>query len=215
MNKIIFLFCCLFFCSIQAKADDRQEESQFTIKFVEQPLDSALVQLARKTGYGFRYQDSIINSSIKVTQYFENKTISQILEVLLANTDYHFIVFSKCRVLIYKMEKYLRTTQIQRVEPCKISGKVVDENGEGVLAVSIRIIDAKGKISDAENAITNEDGTFSFFTPHPNACLLVRYIGYYPQVVSIKDAGLIKLEPDWEVLNEVITIGRDKATKKR
>ena len=181
----------------------------------EQPLDSALVQLARKSGCRFIYQDSIVNSSIKVNRSFENKTISQILKVLLANTDYNFIVFAPWKALIYKKEKCQRTAKIQKVEPYKISGKVIDENGKGVLAVYIRIIDAKGEIIDVENAITNEDGTFSLFTTHPNACLLVGYIGYYPQVVSIKDAGLIKLEPDWELLNEVWVIGRDKATKKR
>ena len=65
-----------------------------------------------------------------------------------------------------------------------------------------------------EEAWVEGDGTFSFLTTNPNALIIVMSIGYLPQVVSIKNAGLIKLEPDWELLNKVITIGETKAIKK-
>jgi len=211
MNKIIFLFCCLFFCSIQTKADNRQVKSEITIKFVEQPLDSAFVQLAKESGYRFVFQDSLVNKSTKVNQSLENKTISQILDVLLENTNYSYAIF-RGWVIIYekKIEESSKAIQHQESESLLIKGKIVDRaNGDEVYGGGIFI---KGE--ESVKTWVEGDGTFSFLTTNPNALIIVMSIGYLPQVVSIKNAGLIKLEPDWELLNKVITIGETKAIKK-
>ncbi|TWV14809.1 hypothetical protein FQ707_03640 [Bacteroidaceae bacterium HV4-6-C5C] len=203
MNKIIFLFCCFFFCSIQTKADDRQGESQFTIKFVEQPLDSALVQLAKESGYRFVFQDNITNKHTKVNQSFENKTISQILNTLLASTDYSYaIVYSSVVIYEKKIEQNSRVIQKKESKPFLIKGKIVDrENGDELWGTTVYI-----KGDESVGTVAKKDGTFSIYTTNPNALLIVVSIGYYPQVVSIKDAGLIKLEQT-EESKKVVIIG--------
>jgi hypothetical protein len=94
--------------------------------------------------------------------------------------------------------------------PFSVTGKVIDENGKIVQGASICIKKEDATITHLtkENCITSRfDGSFLISTTNPNTYIIVVYIGYLPRVVHIKDAGLIQLEPNWEMLNRVFRIG--------
>jgi hypothetical protein len=190
MKKNIFLFCCLFLCFIQAGATEKQTTSKITIEFTNQPLDSALSQLAKQSGFDkFIYQDRIDNKLI--TGNFKNESVSYILDVLLNKTDYSYLIWGRFVVIYRKVE----------AESFLVTGKVVDEEGKEIFGASIRI---KGE--ESLGVITNEDGSFAISTTNPDAYLIIVYLGYLPQVASIKNAGLIKMEPDWDLWNKVHVI---------
>ena len=109
MSRFIFLFFSLLLCLFQAKANNSEEFPKISIRFENQSLDSALFQLESAISqheimseYQFVYQNTIVNKTNKINRNFKNKNISQILDVLLANSGYNYVFFSNCFVIIYK-----------------------------------------------------------------------------------------------------------------
>lgn len=52
--------------------------------------------------------------------------------------------------------------------------------------------------------ISNEDGSFIFSAKQINDSLLVSHINYVPQIISLKNGMLIKMEPSDNILEEVV-----------
>jgi len=212
MNRITFLFFCLFLCVFQTEASDGQERQRITIRFKNQSLDSALCQLEKQSSLSFHYQDSIVDKPNKISRNFKDKTISQVLEVLLANTNCAYIINDSISVIIYKkVGDSSKTGQAQESIPLSITGKVLDDGGRFAWGVSIYIISEHDKYISKENFVynTNNDGSFVISTTPPNIYFVLMYLGHIPRVVHIKDAELIKLEPDVKLLNEVWRVGQN------
>jgi TonB-linked SusC/RagA family outer membrane protein len=84
----------------------------------------------------------------------------------------------------------------------KISGTVVDENGESIIGANIAIKGSK------TFTVTDIDGKFSLFCPQ-GSLLVVSYIGYNRETVSVNfEAPMnIVLKENNNVLNDVIVVG--------
>ena len=84
----------------------------------------------------------------------------------------------------------------------KISGKVVDVNGEPVIGANVSVLGSdRGVITDVE-------GNFTLFVPS-KATLRISYIGYlaYELQVTDKTSYVIELVEDTEALDEVVVVG--------
>lgn len=83
-----------------------------------------------------------------------------------------------------------------------VKGQVVDENGEPIIGASVLL---KGS---SNGVITNIDGNF-VLNGVSKGVLVISYIGYKTQEVSISGKPLIKvvLKEDTEVLDEVVVVG--------
>ena len=83
----------------------------------------------------------------------------------------------------------------------KISGQIVDENGEPIIGASIVVEGTKG------GTISDLDGNFSINVPAEGK-LQVSYIGYVTQILTPKNSTLkIVLQDDTETLDEVVVVG--------
>ncbi len=83
-----------------------------------------------------------------------------------------------------------------------VSGQVLDENGEPMIGVSVLV---KGTTT---GAITDFDGNFRLNAPEGAEELHVTYMGYKAQDVRITpEPMVIKMEPDNQLLDEVVVIG--------
>ncbi|WP_460544484.1 SusC/RagA family TonB-linked outer membrane protein, partial [Echinicola sediminis] len=92
----------------------------------------------------------------------------------------------------------------------KISGKVVDENGEAMIGVSILV---KGTTS---GTVTDDQGNFSLDV-NIGDVLVLSFIGYESQNVTIVDDSplTIQMQMDAEsVLNEVVVVGYGSQSKR-
>ena len=85
----------------------------------------------------------------------------------------------------------------------KVTGKVLDENGETVIGASVKVV------GSTLGTITDFDGNFSLNNVPAGAKLEISYIGYVTQTVEAKgDAPLtIKLSEDNQMLDEVVVVG--------
>lgn len=83
-----------------------------------------------------------------------------------------------------------------------VTGKIIDENGEPMIGVSVLV---KGT---NVGAITDFDGNFKIKTPNGAKELQITYTGYKAQTVTItSDDLIIKMEPDNQLLDEVVVVG--------
>lgn len=84
-----------------------------------------------------------------------------------------------------------------------VQGRVIDENGEALLGVSIQVQGTRTGV------VTNADGVFTLTGVSPDATILVSYVGYEAQTVKLagKTDLTITLRPDNKLLDEVVVVG--------
>lgn len=87
----------------------------------------------------------------------------------------------------------------------RVSGTVVDENGEPIIGASVRV-----KGTDISTP-TDIDGNFILPSLRSNQTIDITYVGYITKSLTVSElsnrGGKISLEPGAENLNEVIVVG--------
>ena len=92
---------------------------------------------------------------------------------------------------------------VQQNQTIKVSGQVVDQNGEALIGATVRL---KGVQS---GVVTDFDGNFSIDAPS-NGVLLVSYVGYKDREVAVRgraNLNTIELESDALMLDQVVVVG--------
>ncbi|MDE6061965.1 MAG: TonB-dependent receptor plug domain-containing protein, partial [Duncaniella sp.] len=91
----------------------------------------------------------------------------------------------------------------------RVSGTVLDENGDPMIGVSVVEEGTKAGVA------TDIDGNFTL-NVRPGAVLHFSYIGYKPQTVRVGDRSNLEItmEPDSNMLDEVVTIGYGTVKKR-
>ena len=84
-----------------------------------------------------------------------------------------------------------------------VSGRVNDETGQPLPGVTLLVK------ATTNGTTTTADGNYRLSVPTGNATLVVSYLGYLTQEISVGDRTAIdiKLMPDSKVLNEVVVVG--------
>lgn len=92
--------------------------------------------------------------------------------------------------------------EINQEEDKKVSGKVVDETGEGVSGASIIV---KGT---TEGTVSDIEGNYELQVPE-DGTIVVSFIGYYTQEIIVGNRFVVDvtLVPDAQQLEEVVVVG--------
>lgn len=120
------------------------------------------------------------------------------------NGGYRFfsIVFSLFLFLLIPLKSHgveVHAPQVVQQSPVKITGKVLDNNGEPIIGANVTID------GTSQGTITDIDGNFSLNVPKAGMRVKVSFIGYKEQVVTAKK-GIslnIVMEDDAQQLGEV------------
>ena len=92
---------------------------------------------------------------------------------------------------------------VHQEQTIKVSGQVVDQDGEPLIGATIRLKNAEGGV------ITDYDGNFTIDVP-ANATLVVSYVGYKDREIAVRGRAVlnqIQLESDVQMLNQVVVVG--------
>lgn len=98
------------------------------------------------------------------------------------------------------------TSNLTMMQQHQVTGKVVDENGEPLIGVTVKTL--SGKVG----AVTDLNGNFSMDIP-AGTKIQLSYTGYKPITVNA-GAPVFKMKPDVLGLNEVVAIGYGTVKKK-
>lgn len=171
--------------------------AQVTVNVKQQTIKQALRTIEKVSDYRFFYSNQLPDLDKKVTFEVNNQSIEATMSKLLSGTG---LVYEKKEDnQIYLGVKGSKSGQ---KENKKITGTIVDDNGEPVIGANVSI---KGTTT---GTITDIDGNFSL-DAMSGATLLISYIGYETQEIAIGNQSVynIKLLEDSQALDEVVVIG--------
>lgn len=92
---------------------------------------------------------------------------------------------------------------VQQEKTIKVSGQVVDHDGEPLIGATIRLKD------DQSGVITDFDGNFTIDAPS-NGILIVSYVGYKDREIAVRGRSVlnqIQLDADVQMLEQVVVVG--------
>lgn len=123
-------------------------------------------------------------------------SFSFLCKVIICTVLFLFLKLPELNNIMAENNAHLNQSRLK-----KVSGKVLDENGETMIGVTIMV---KGTTI---GVVTDVDGRFSIGLPNQKNMLKVSFIGYKPREVYAKNNMTIKMRPDMEALSEVVVVG--------
>lgn len=113
------------------------------------------------------------------------------------------IVLSKKPFICIEREEYFVVQRKQSEKGIPVEGTVYDEHGAPLPFVNVLVLAPDS--SFLAGSVTEEDGTFRLPPVAGEDCLLkATYVGYQPQIIPCQKENTIRLQPDAELLKEVV-----------
>lgn len=195
-------------------------EKRVTIEFSDQKLEKVLKTIATKAQFRLVYNNQIKKNDSPISGNYNNIRLKDLLDRLLKSNKLTYEVINDQFVVVKaQTEKEIEPTSIsepllnplvQKRDGFVANGKVVDENGDPMVGVSIRV---KGSTNIAA---TNARGDFAIGAPGPNTVLEFTFIGYSTQNITVNSGNpiMVKMKPDPAKLDEVVVIGYGTTTRR-
>ncbi|MGY3053816.1 TonB-linked SusC/RagA family outer membrane protein [Pedobacter sp. UYEF25] len=188
-----FTFAIILVTLLHASASvHSQEKMNMNVKDVS--FEKFIDLLDKKSSYTFLYNNLAIPTQT-ITVNLRDKSILQILDAAMLNTDLSYKVLSS-KLIVITLKS---APQIVDVE---VLGKVLDEKGEPLPGATVGIVGGKTL------ALTDVYGNFKVSIPD-GAKLLISYIGYQQQEIEVsgKNPITVVLKELAGSLNEVVVTG--------
>lgn len=195
--KLTILLAVL--CTFQATAGLTAQT--VTLKTKDTEIAAVLNSIQKQGDFRFLYNSKLKDLKQKVSVEFQNADIREVLKRLFAGTNLTFLQLDNNLVAI-------RSTSPEEKD-IRVTGKITNEAGEGLAAVSITI---KGT---ARGTVTDMNGNFVLTAPE-NAVLVISAIGYNSIEVNVNNQQVlnVKLEQATRRMDEVVVIGYGAASKR-
>lgn len=191
----LFLLCCL--CSYAGNGFS--QSAKVSIEKSNVTLSEILTEIETQTNYLFIYKNTI-DVDKNVTVKAKNKPVSAVLDQIFKNTDTNYVLEGS-HIILTKNEASAsaRGLDAKQQSRKKISGTVLDEEGEPIIGASVAIP------GTTIGTMTGIDGDFVLEVPE-DAEITVSFIGYVAKKVSVKGQTQfnIVLQEDAKILDEVV-----------
>lgn len=199
--KITTLLFLVGILSIYAE-DSYSQKARVTINEKSASLDKVLAEIEKQTDYLFIYNDKVeTNKTVSIKA--NTKPVYQVLDDLFKETNVSYLMEGSHIILSNKNQKEYLSVNTPLQEGKNITGKVVDDQGEPLIGVSIRV---KGTTI---GVVTELDGSYSIRVADPNAVLIFSFMGFLPQEIELKGQSILNvtLAEDVKALDEVVVVG--------
>ncbi|MDR0332862.1 MAG: TonB-dependent receptor [Dysgonamonadaceae bacterium] len=206
-----------FICMLSLSAEGIYSQANISISVRNITLKNVFDQIEQTSDFVFLVSDNAaaeLNRRVAINT--ENEDIEKVLEQILEKTDLSYLIVGR-QISIYKetSNKVLAVTQteqpqIEQQTGKRITGKVLDENGEPIIGANIIEVG-----TPSNGTITDIDGNFSL-TVGSNATIRISYIGYLEQNINTEQESNynIILREDQTALNEIVVIGYGTARRR-
>jgi TonB-linked SusC/RagA family outer membrane protein len=157
-----------------------------TIKKKDASLEEVFRDITRQTGYTFVYTRSIMEKAKRVSIHIQDVTLEEALRECFSNQSLTAAILENHIIVKEKDEVMLRTQQIPPPpEDVRISGKVVDANGNPLSNVSVLL---KGT---SNGTTTDQAGAFSLLIPEGKGTLVFTSIGFVSKEVKLTGSSTL------------------------
>lgn len=183
------------------------ENKVITYKCSKQPLQKALTEVERLSGY-YRIQYVLADvEAYTVTVDLQEATIDQAMSALLESTPLKYDVNQRF-VQVYNPDS--RHPE-QRGADGTVRGQVLDKQGEPLIGVTVRVPDSKTGV------VTDMDGRFTLRVPAGSSKLLFSYIGKkdVEMEASTRRPLRVVMEDNTRLLDDVVVTGYQTLSRER
>lgn len=214
LNKISWLMrfslvqimaLALTFTCVYANTSNAQAvlEQRVTLDLQDAQLKKALNEIEKQTGVQFTYSIQKVAAKQEVSIQAVDEKLQTVLESLLNPLSIDYTIFNDRTIVLTKSTKQsssLKTTELERAVEKTISGTVTDQDGEPVVGASVVV---KGTTI---GTITDFDGNYSLKVPDTATTLLISYVGFESQEVTIGGETSINITLSEGIALESVTV---------
>ncbi len=211
--KLIFILLLVLILNVRAEGFSQK----ITYNGENVPIEKVFSTIKKQTGYGFFFQKELINLARPVTINVVDEDLSEVLSTIFKDQPLEFSIKNKT-ILVSKriFTPALIDVSLSNIQPfiaekdIVIRGQITDSKGETLPGVSIKI---KGSNI---GATTDVDGRFTLNVPNTSSVLVLTYIGYVTQELTVGSRTTINVQlvPANTALTEVVVtalgISREK-----
>lgn len=196
MIRTFILFISIGISSTMANTTEAQ--TKIDIKVTNVSLAQLFNEIQSKSDYIFFYKDDVLKYN--VTLELEESTVPKILDKAFLNTNLTYKINDRQVVIKIKTAQNPKSAEHQERE---VTGSVKDATGFPLAGATVLV---KGT---TKGTATDFDGNFNLKVPNDASTLIITYLGYQEQEVSI--VGLtsvsIIMAEDSDALDEIVVIG--------
>ena len=197
---IVLLLMAMLCCSNMFA----QQKQKVTVKTEKATLKKVFKVIEQQTTYHFSYRDEIIDDKPDITLNMTGVAVGSVLDKAFKNRNLRYRVVSDKSIVVFDKDDEGSATAIgKKADKKKITGRVIDQNGEPIIGASIMV---KGTGS---GSATDIDGCFNILTDGKRVTLAVSYLGFVSQEVTADGSKElnIMLQPNEQLLEEVVVTG--------
>jgi len=195
--------------------DTYSQNLKLSLNLKKATVKEIITAIEDQSEFIFFYEDKEVDLNRQVDIKVKNQDINNVLDRLFANSSNSYLIKGRQIIIGKKKPVKKASTQeavIESLQPEKrsVTGRVSDENGEGLPGVNIIL---KGT---SMGSVTDIDGQYAIEVIDENSILIFSSVGYMKQEVTIGDLTIIDivLLEDLTALSEIVVtalgISREK-----
>ncbi|SDH35681.1 TonB-dependent receptor [Chitinophaga filiformis] len=194
---------------IQLKAETFAQKISVNVNNAR--FSEVIAELRKQTDYDFLYNNEVIKNVKPVTLRIKNANLREVLDRCFKDQPVSYSISNKTVLIMARPAPQPENNNNDlREQRLRISGTVTDEtNTEPLIGASVVVEGTAIGVS------TDEKGFFSLDVPGSNAVLVVSYVGFQPQKVTVGNQTTlqIKLVRTDAKLDAVVVVGYGTRTK--
>ncbi|WP_039867552.1 TonB-dependent receptor [Pedobacter sp. BAL39] len=191
---------------MQVSAGSYAQQVTFTRKNVS--LEQVFSEVKKQTGYRILYPDRLIDDSNIIDVDFKNASIDEVLRRCLKNESVTYIVQLNRSIVLKEKEPSFLEVLADKLLDIDINGRVLDEEGRPISAVSVKIKGSNKVI------VTGADGRFKLSVPNENTVLVFSFVGYVSKEIRVQQNMTVTLVPELNKLNDLVIVGYGSTRRK-
>ncbi len=184
-----------------AQTTKGMEDVFLSLELKNKTLKQVFEQITELTDFKFAYEEGRLAINKRISLEASNTSLKK---VLLGISRKNKLSFRRVgdQIFVVRHTGDPLVEDLNTKADAKITGKVTDENGEGLPGASIL---AKGTTIGTTSGL---DGTYQLKVPD-NAILVISFVGYKTQEIPLNGQSVIdvQLQPDAEQLDEIVVVG--------
>ncbi len=193
------LFILMVFASQIFATDLYSQQTKLNLSLSNTRVGNVLDEIENQSEFYFLFNQNLIDMDRIVTLSIKNKGITEVLDVVFAETDVTYVISDRQIILNVDAEANL----LGMAQKQTISGQVTDENGHPLPGVTVVVKNS------TTGTITDESGNYQLEVPDGTDFLVFTFIGMrsVEEPVNNRMTVNVSMEPDVVGLEEVIAIG--------
>lgn len=176
-------------------------QNKITLSEKNASLEKVLKSVRKQSGYNVFFILKEIKNAKPVSINVNQATLEETLNEIFKNQPLTYAIEYKTVVVQKRKETFYFDLKTQSIAPIDVTGKILDENGQGIPGASVKV---KGT---SNGSVTDAKGFFGLKNVDENATLIISYVGYDIKEVKVSKSEMsIKLTVTLSNLDEVVVV---------